>query len=78
MGQPIAPSLRLEIVKSRQEEKLSYRDLAARFKVNYHTARNLCLSYEKRGEAALVPGYSNCGRGVKPEAEKAYRLVRLI
>lgn len=78
MGQPIAPSLRLEIVKSRQDEKLSYRDLAARFKVNYHTARNLCLSYERRGEAALVPGYSNCGRRVKPEAEKAYRLVRLI
>lgn len=78
MGQPIPSCLRLEIVKARQEEKLSYRDLASRFKVGYHTARNLCLSYEKQGEPALVPDYSNCGRRVNPAAEKAYRLVRLV
>ena len=78
MGQPIPCSLRLEIVKAREEEKLSYRSLADRFKVNYHTARNLCRSYEQRGESALVADYSNCGRWVDPLAEKAYRLVRLV
>lgn len=78
MGQPISSSLRLEIVTARREEKLSYRALATRFKVHYHTARNICISYAERGEAALVPDYSACGRPIKTAAEKVYRLVRLI
>ncbi len=78
MGQSIPSALRLEIVQTRQEEKLSYRALADRFKVNYHTARNLCRSYDKQGESALVPAYSNCGRQVSAAAEKVYRLVRLV
>ena len=78
MGQALSSSLRLEIVKSREEEKLSYRALANRYKVNYHTARNLCRSYAENGESALVPDYSSCGRKVDPKAEKAYRLVRLV
>lgn len=78
MGQVTPSSVRLAIVKARQEEKLSYRALAARYKVNYHTARNLCRAYEDRGESALVPDYSNCGRRVNPNAEKAYRLIRLV
>ena len=78
MGQPIDSSLRLEIVKTRKEEKLSYRALVARYKLNYHTVRDFCQSYEEQGESALVPDYSNCGRKVAPQAEKAYRLVRLV
>lgn len=77
MGQPIPSALRLEIVKTRQEEKISYRALAERYAVNYHSARNLCRSYEQRGQSALVADYSKCGRRVSPDAEKAYRLVRL-
>jgi len=77
MGQPLPASLRLEIVKTKEAEKINYKDLASQFKVHYHTARNLCLSYEERGECALVADYSNCGRRIDPDAEKAYRLVRL-
>ena len=78
MGQALISSLRLEIIKSRAEEKLSYRSLATRYHVNYHTVRNLCRSYEEKGKSALVPDYSACGRKVDPAAEKAYRLVRLV
>lgn len=78
MGQPISSSIRLQIVTVRREEKLSYQALATRFQVNYHTARNICISYAKRGESALVPDYSSCGRPISSTAEKVYRLVRLI
>ena len=78
MGQAIASSLRIEIVKAKKKENLSYRALSDRYKVSYHTVRNLCLSYEEQGESALVPDYSNCGRKISPSSEKAYRLVRLI
>lgn len=77
MGQPICSSLRLKIVKARQEEELSYRAIASRYQVNYHSARNICLSYATREESALLPDYSNCGRPIDPGGEKAYRLVRL-
>ena len=78
MGQPLSSSFRQEIIKARQEEKLSYRNLSIRFKVNYHTVRNLCLAYAARGDAALLADYSACGRPISLEQEKAYRLVRLI
>ena len=59
MGQAIASHLRLEIVKTRKEEKLSYRALAARFHVNYHSVRKFCQSYEEKGETSLIADYSN-------------------
>lgn len=78
MSQSITTPLRLEIVKTRQEEKLSYRAIADRYKVSYNTVRTICQTYEERGASALVPDYSNCGRIVDATAEKAYRLVRLV
>ena len=78
MGQPLSSALRQEIIKTRQEEQLSYRALADRYKVHYHTVRNLCLAYAARGDAALVADYSACGRPISPEREKVYRLVRLM
>ena len=78
MGQAIDSSRRLEIIKSRQEENLSYRAIADRYKVSYNTVRTLCQTYEERGQSALVPDYSKCGRVVDPIAERSYRLVRLV
>ena len=78
MGQPLPMSLRLEIVNLRKEKKLSYRALADRFQVNYHTVRKLCLTYEQGGQSALIPDYSSCGRPVPAAQEIVYRLVRLI
>jgi hypothetical protein len=78
MGQALSSALRLEIVQARQDQKLSYQALANRFKVHYHTVRNLCIAYTELGEAALVPDYSACGRPISEEREKAYRLIRLI
>ena len=78
MGHPISSAKRLEIVIARRDEKLSYRALAKRYQVHYHTVRQLCLTYEQTGERALLPNYSDCGRRVGADQEKAYRLVRLI
>lgn len=78
MGEPLSSDRRLEIVQARQAQKLSYRALASRFKVHYHTVRHLCISYAKSGDAALVADYSACGRPISEEREKIYRLVRLI
>lgn len=78
MGKAISASLRLEIINARQKEKLSYRSLAERFKVNYNTVRRLILLHQQKGKLALSPNYSNCGRPINSNAEKAYRLVRLI
>jgi hypothetical protein len=78
MGHPTSSSLRLEIIKARQEDQLSYRSLAVRYKVSYQTARHICLCYAQQGQSALVADYSTCGRGISPAAQKAYRLVRII
>lgn len=78
MGQPLSSVLRLEIVQARASENLSYRDLATRYKVNYHTVRNLCIGYTEYGESALIADYSGCGRPISKEREKVYRLVRLV
>jgi hypothetical protein len=67
MGQALSSALRLEIVQARQDQKLSYQALANRFKVHYHTVRNLCIAYTESGEAALVPDYSACGRPINKE-----------
>lgn len=77
MGQAKSASLRLQIVTARGQG-LSYSELCQRFKVNYHTVRTLCLRYEAIGQSALRPDYSKCGRPVKAEHEKCFRLVRLI
>lgn len=78
MGHAISPRTRLEIVEARKAEKLSYRALAARFHVNYHSVRKFCRAFEERGESSLVADYSTCGRTIAPRSEKVYRLVRLI
>ena len=78
MGQAISSHLRLAIVQARKEEQLSYRALADRFHVNYHSVRKFCQSYEERGESSLIADYSNCGRPIAAQSEKVYRLVRLI
>ena len=78
MGTALSSSLRLQIVQSRQKEGLSYRRLADQYQVSYQTVRNLCKAFAQKGESALVPDYSGCGRRISPSAEKVYRLVRLI
>lgn len=78
MGRALTSAKRLEIVIARREEKLSYRALAERYQVHYHTVGQLCLSYEQTGERALLPNYEECGRRVGRDQEKAYRLVRLV
>ena len=78
MGQAKTASLRLQIVQERQSEGISYTELSRRHGVSYNTVRSICSGYELRGEAALVPDYSACGRRVKPGSETSYRLVRFI
>lgn len=78
MGQAKPASFRLQLIRERQTEKLSYRALADRHGISYNTARNICVSFAQRGEAALAPDYSRCGRPVSWEAERNYRLVRLV
>lgn len=78
MGQALSASLRLKIIKARTEEKLSYRAIAARFGINHHSVGRLCKAYEEHGRGCLVPDYSNCGKKISTQAEKVYRLVRLV
>lgn len=78
MGQATNATLRLEVIAVHRAEKLSYGALAKRFKLSYNTVRTICIEYEKHGTSSLTPDFSNCGRKISDESEKAYRLVRLI
>lgn len=78
MGQAISATIRLEVVSAKRTEKLSYGALAKRFKLSYNTVRTICIQYEKHGASSLAPDFSNCGRKISDESERAYRLVRLI
>lgn len=78
MGQAKQAAFRLQLVQERQSEGLSYSALCKRHGVSYNTARSICISYESKGEAGLLPDYSACGRPISPDTEKGYRLVRLL
>ncbi len=77
MAQAKDAQLRLKIVADRNHG-VSYTELAKRYGINYHTVRTLCLRYKTQGQSGLLPKYSNCGRHIKAEHEKCFRLVRLI
>lgn len=78
MGQSKQAPFRLQIVQERQHEGISYTELCKRHGVSYNTVRNICSSYELKGEASLLPDYSACGRPTGPDSETSYRLVRLL
>lgn len=78
MGQAKQAAFRLQVVQERQSEGLSYSALCKRHGVSYNTVRSICICYESKGEASLVPDYSACGRPVSADAEKGYRLIRLL
>ena len=78
MGQAKEASLRIQIVESRSKEGLSYVQLADRYGVSYNTVRQICHNYAKYGKASLLPDYSRCGRPLKPDMERGWRLVRLV
>ena len=78
MGKATTASLRLEVARVQSTEKLSYGALAIRFNLSYNTVRKICIDYQKDGASSLAPDYSQCGRRISDESEKAYRLVRLI
>jgi transposase len=56
----------------------SYKDLSMRHGLHYHTVRTWCLRWLKDQESGLVARYSNCGKGVSLELDKAFRLVRFV
>lgn len=78
MGKAKTASQRQEVIDCWQRERLSYQSLSKRFNLSYNTVRNICLNYQKKGNTSLLADYSSCGRPIKKEAEKAYRLVRLV
>ncbi len=78
MGQAKSASFRMQLIKERREQGYSYRALAAKYSISYNTARHICVSYERYGQAALQPDYSACGRPISAQAERNYRLVRLL
>lgn len=77
MGQAKDITLRHKIVSDHQQGA-SYTALSQHYGVNYNTVRSICQRYQASGEAGLVPRYSNCGRPIADEAERAFRLVRLL
>lgn len=56
----------------------SYRSLSIEYGVNYNTIRSICMRYKASGEYGLVPRYSNCGRPIRPDSERSFRLIRLL
>lgn len=52
--------------------------IAREFGINYNTVRTLCKRHENEGSSGLLPNYGNCGRHIAAEAEKVFRLVRLL
>jgi transposase len=77
MSQATPHEIRHAIVKAYERDK-NYASLSRQFSESYHTIRTLCMRYESEGTIGLLPKYSPCGKKVEEEAEKHYRLVRLL
>jgi transposase len=77
MGLATSHEVRHAVIKAYEEDK-NYSSLSRQFKLSYDTVRNLCKRYESSGAKGLLPKYASCGQKVEAQAEKHYRLVRLI
>ena len=63
MGKAICYDVRTKIIKRRQSGE-SYKSIAEDFGVSQSGVKKIWYRYQKVGEAAYLPDYSNCGRPV--------------
>jgi transposase len=77
MGQATSHEVRHAVVKAYAADK-NYSSLSRQFNLSYDTVRTLCKRYELEGSKGLLSKYASCGKKVEAQAEKHYRLVRLI
>jgi transposase len=77
MAQTLNIGLRMKIVDCKAGG-MKMTKIAQELGVNYNTVRTLCKRHQAEGTSGLVPKYANCGRPLRAEHEKAFRLVRLL
>jgi hypothetical protein len=77
MGLPLTHEVRHALIKAYKIDK-NYASLSRQFNIDYHTVLTLCKRFATQGETGLLPRYHLCGKKVEQEAERNYRLVRLI
>jgi len=77
MGQAKDVLLRQQISTDHLQGE-SYSGLAQRYGLSYNTVRSICTRYKELGHQGLIPRYCNCGRQVAEDAERSFRLIRLL
>jgi transposase len=77
MGLATSHEIRHAVIKAYAETP-NYASLSRQFHLSYHTIRTLCMRYDKEGNKGILPKYASSGKKVEEQAEKHYRLVRLI